>query len=31
MIAVVGHHFLIRGRRDAYDLNALSRWPIDTQ
>src|SRR5512136_2160724 len=30
MIAVVGHHFLTRGRRDAYDLNALSRWPIDT-
>jgi N6-L-threonylcarbamoyladenine synthase len=29
MIAVVGHHFLQRGRRDPFDLNALSRWPID--
>jgi len=31
MIAVVGHHFLNRGRRDPLDLNALSRWPIDSQ
>ena len=29
MIAVVGHHALARGRRDPYDLNALSRWPVD--
>jgi N6-L-threonylcarbamoyladenine synthase len=29
MIAVVGHHFLTRGRKDPFDLNALSRWPID--
>jgi N6-L-threonylcarbamoyladenine synthase len=31
MIAVVGHHFLTRGRNDPFYLNALSRWPIDTQ
>jgi hypothetical protein len=31
MIAVVGHHFLTRGRKDPFDLNALSRWPIDAQ
>ncbi|MGE5790532.1 MAG: tRNA (adenosine(37)-N6)-threonylcarbamoyltransferase complex transferase subunit TsaD, partial [Syntrophaceae bacterium] len=31
MIAVVGHHFLTRGRKDPLDLNALSRWPIDSQ
>jgi len=30
MIAVVGHHELARGRRDPFDLNALSRWPVDT-
>ncbi len=30
MIAVVGHHALARGRRDSFDLNALSRWPVDT-
>jgi hypothetical protein len=30
MIAVVGNHFLSRGRKDTLDLNALSRWPIDT-
>lgn len=30
MIAVVGHHALARGRRDPFDLNALSRWPVDT-
>lgn len=29
MIAVVGHHFLSRGRKDPFNLNALSRWPID--
>jgi N6-L-threonylcarbamoyladenine synthase len=29
MIAVAGHHFLQRGRKDPFDLNALSRWPID--
>ena len=31
MIAVVGHHFLTRGMKDPFDLNALSRWPIDAQ
>jgi N6-L-threonylcarbamoyladenine synthase len=30
MIAVVGHHALNRGRKDPFDLNALSRWPVDT-
>jgi len=30
MIAVVGHHALTRGRKDPFDLNALSRWPLDT-
>ncbi len=30
MIAVVGHHFLVDGRRDTAALNALSRWPIDS-
>jgi N6-L-threonylcarbamoyladenine synthase len=28
MIAVVGDHFLERGRKDALDLNAISRWPL---
>jgi len=31
MIAVVGHHYLSRGCNDPFDLNALSRWPIDVQ
>ncbi len=30
MIAVVGHHYLTRGRKDSFDLNARSRWPVDT-
>ncbi|NPV03411.1 MAG: tRNA (adenosine(37)-N6)-threonylcarbamoyltransferase complex transferase subunit TsaD [Syntrophaceae bacterium] len=30
MIALAGHHALVRGRRDPFDLNALSRWPVDT-
>jgi N6-L-threonylcarbamoyladenine synthase len=30
MIAVVGHHLLTGGRKDCLNLNALSRWPIDT-
>ena len=29
MIAVVGEHLLKTGRRDRYDLNAVSRWPVD--
>ena len=29
MIAVVGEHLLKLGRRDALDLNAVSRWPLD--
>jgi N6-L-threonylcarbamoyladenine synthase len=29
MIAVVGEHLLARGRRDGYDLNAVSRWPLE--
>ncbi|HPC73822.1 MAG TPA: tRNA (adenosine(37)-N6)-threonylcarbamoyltransferase complex transferase subunit TsaD [Syntrophales bacterium] len=29
MIAVVGEHLLARGRRDGYDLNAVSRWPLN--
>jgi len=29
MIAVVGNHRLSRGERDGYDLNALSRWPLE--
>ena len=28
MIAVVGEHLLRAGRRDALDLNAISRWPF---
>jgi N6-L-threonylcarbamoyladenine synthase len=30
MIAVVGEHLLARGRRDGHDLNAVSRWPLET-
>ncbi len=30
MIAVVGDHLLEQGRRDDYDLNAVSRWPAST-
>jgi len=30
MIAVVGEHLLTRGLRDALDLNAVSRWPLDS-
>lgn len=30
MIAVVGHHFLCNGRHDPLDLNAISRWPLDS-
>ncbi|OPY06811.1 MAG: tRNA N6-adenosine threonylcarbamoyltransferase [Syntrophaceae bacterium PtaB.Bin095] len=30
MIAVVGDHLLSRGRRDSLDLNAVSRWPLDS-
>jgi N6-L-threonylcarbamoyladenine synthase len=29
MIAVVGDHLLREGRADGYDLNAVSRWPLD--
>ena len=29
MIAVVGYHLLTRGKRDALDLNAVSRWPLE--
>ncbi len=28
MIGVVGNHLLESGRRDGWDLNAVSRWPI---
>ncbi|MEN6466222.1 MAG: tRNA (adenosine(37)-N6)-threonylcarbamoyltransferase complex transferase subunit TsaD [Syntrophaceae bacterium] len=30
MIAVVGEQLLAGGRRDGMDLNAVSRWPLDT-
>ncbi len=30
MIAVVGEQLLAAGRRDGMDLNAVSRWPLDT-
>ena len=30
MIAVVGEHLLARGKRDGNDLNAVSRWPLET-
>lgn len=30
MIAVVGENLLTRGVRDSLDLNAVSRWPIDS-
>ena len=29
MIAAVGEHLLRRGRRDSYDANAVSRWPLE--
>jgi N6-L-threonylcarbamoyladenine synthase len=29
MIAVVGEHFLTKGHKDALDLNAISKWPLD--
>jgi len=29
MIAVVGEHLLKAGKSDCYDLNAVSRWPVD--
>ncbi|MBA7561077.1 tRNA N6-adenosine threonylcarbamoyltransferase [subsurface metagenome] len=29
MIAVAGNNLLCDGRRDALDLNAVSRWPLD--
>lgn len=29
MIAVVGEHLLKRGRSDSYDINAVSRWPLE--
>lgn len=29
MIAVVGERFLKEGRRDCFDLNAISRWPLE--
>ncbi len=29
MIAVVGNNLLCQGRRDSFDLNAVSRWPLD--
>ena len=29
MIAVVGDHLLKKGKRDALNLNAVSRWPLD--
>jgi N6-L-threonylcarbamoyladenine synthase len=30
MIAVVGENLLRKGRRDPLDLNAISRWPLDS-
>lgn len=30
MIAVVGEHLLRKGIRDSLDLNAVSRWPLDS-
>ena len=30
MIAVVGEHLLKKGQRGSLDLNAVSRWPLDT-
>ncbi|HPL63611.1 MAG: tRNA (adenosine(37)-N6)-threonylcarbamoyltransferase complex transferase subunit TsaD [Syntrophales bacterium] len=30
MIAVVGNDLLSRGGRDGFDLNAVSRWPLDS-
>jgi len=30
MIAVVGEQLLSGGKRDSMDLNAVSRWPLDT-
>jgi N6-L-threonylcarbamoyladenine synthase len=30
MIAVVGEHLLTRGLKDSLDLNAVSRWPLDS-
>lgn len=29
MIAAVGDNLLRRGRRDSFDLNAVSRWPLE--
>lgn len=29
MIAVVGHHLISEGRIDPFDLNAVSRWPLE--
>lgn len=29
MIGAVGHALLLKGKRDALDLNALSRWPLE--
>lgn len=30
MIAVVGDNLLRSGRRDSYDMNAVSRWPLES-
>jgi N6-L-threonylcarbamoyladenine synthase len=30
MIAVVGDHLLTRGFKDSLDMNAVSRWPLDS-
>ena len=30
MIAVVGEHLLTRGLKDSLNLNAVSRWPLDS-
>ena len=29
MIAAVGEHLLMGGLKDSYDLNAISRWPLE--
>jgi N6-L-threonylcarbamoyladenine synthase len=29
MLAVAGEHYLVAGRRDPLDLNALASWPLD--
>jgi N6-L-threonylcarbamoyladenine synthase len=30
MVAVVGSNLLEKGKKDSFDLNAVSRWPLDS-